>query len=223
MSVSIARMQVIEGGVEFERRPHAELDEFAIFLLNLACRLLKAEGAYEPVLIERANAASQCADVVRGLDISLHEMFQKAHARPVRGFDPCMDQYRPYDSPEEAADATAWRWWLIRRPQGDGLTFPSAQRIYRHVKELRPHCPNEHTGKRGRPRIPSEIRRFVVRCLLALEGCGLPVTSRSPELRYANSPDASLARALGEALEMSRNTIARIWRDEMYRAPKQPR
>ena len=223
MSTPIARVRSIEGGIEFDRRPHAELDEFAVFLLQLGERLLVAEGTYEPVLFERAKVGSQCADAVRGLDISLHEMFQKASGRVVHGAGPCTDQDRTYDFPEAAADATAWRWWLIRRPQSYGLTFEYAQTIYRHAKELRPGATLEYRGKPGRPRIPDEIRRFVVQCLLALEGFGLPVTSRSPERRYAGSPDESLASALGEALTMPPNTIALIWREAMYRIPKQSR
>ena len=222
MSMPIARVRSIEGGIEFERRSHDELDEFAVFLLHLGKRLLVAAKTYEPVLFERAKTASQCADAVRGFDISLSEMFRKADGRPVHGTDPCSDQNRTYTAAEEAADATAWRLWLSRRPHGNGLTFEDARQIYVHAKALCPDATPVHTGKPGRPGIPDEFRRFVVRCLLALEGCGLPVTSRS-STRYTDTPDESLAFALAEALMGSRNTIALIWRDAMYRVPKQSR
>ena len=223
MSTPIACIRSIEGGGECDRRPHAELDEFAVFLLQLVERLVVVEGTYESVLVERAMVASQCAETVRGFDISLREMFRKADGRPVQGTEPCSNQDRAYTSAEEAADATAWRLWLRRRPHSNGLTFEHARRIYVHAKTLCPDATPEHTGKPGRPRRPSEFRRFVVRCLLALEGFGLPVTSRSPELRYAGTPDESLALALAEELVIPRNTIAGIWRQTTYRVLKQSR
>ena len=223
MNAFVARVEAIEGGIEFERRSHAELDEFAVFLLQVARRALVAENVYESLLFERANMAFQCGNAVSGLDTSLREMFRKANGRPVHGFGPCSDQDRTYASAEEAADATAWRLWLTRRSQGNGLTFEYARRIYGHARALCPDTTSEHTGKPGRPRIRNNFRRFVVWCLLALEGCGLPVTSRSPDWRYADSQDESLALALAEALMESRNTIALIWREAMYRVPKQSR
>ena len=189
MNAFVARVEAIEGGIEFERRSHAELDEFAVFLLQVARRALVAENVYESLLFERANMAFQCgkrckrARYLSTRDVSEGEWSPRPRLRAMLRSRPNIrlrGGSSGCHSVEVVADSSIARQWIDVRVRAADLRAREGAMSGYHVRAYReagaPQDPEQFPALRRL--VPARARGLRVASNIAFAGLALRGLSR---------------------------------------------